>query len=122
MAHLLNGTLGRQTLVCDGINIPPKHMTPLFLSRFVPELEPTISLDVLPLAFFTCLDFVHPSLSLSVPLATVSKVPIPKGWRRGLVMSCMHNCTPEIYVLLSILSIFVTFFISIAPLSCFLSV
>lgn len=63
--------------------------------------------------FISCLTFwlfiVHCSLSLSppfllffsVPLATVSKVPIPKGWRRGPVMSCMHNSTPVIYVLLS---------------------
>lgn len=37
----------------------------------------------------------------SVPFATVSKVPIPKGWRRVAVMSSMHNSTPVIHGLLS---------------------
>lgn len=43
-----------------------------------------------------------PLAQYSVPLATVSKVPIPKGWRRGPVMSCMHNSTPVIHGLFSL--------------------
>lgn len=60
--------------------------------------------------FFPPNYLVHPPFSpwspqpsqYSVPLATVSKAPIPKGWRRGPVMSSMHNCIPVIDVQLSL--------------------
>lgn len=56
---------------------------------------------VCPPTYPTFPHHLPPSL-YSVPLATVSKVPIPKGWRRGPVMSCMHNSTPVIHGLLSV--------------------
>ena len=60
------------------------------------------------------------SLSLyAVPLATVSKVPIPKGWRRGPVMSCMHNSTPVIHVPFSLPLCLCHTFLYLLPSSSF---
>lgn len=75
-------------------------------------VPPTFCLSPTPLVLFPPQLSVHlptpPSLTTSplslysVPLATVSKVPIPKGWRRGPVMSCTHNSTPVIHGRLSV--------------------
>lgn len=66
------------------------------------KVEFSVSLAICLVPLFSTILSPPPSLSqYSVPLATVSKVPIPKGWRRGPVMSCMHNSTPVIHALFS---------------------